>query len=358
MKSLALATLASLVAACSFAADAPAKPASPSEKIDRLIRDSLPNCADAKITLGELPVKLPLNFNGNVVRVESEHGSCTGQYVSVSTPSGGYFFGIPWFLTDEDGKTIEERLKTFTWKNLQENMTPVVDRNRTPYGLFKVTLMQQTERGKIPMEGEVDPDGRVFFFGHFRPMTADVRNERTKAFEPFVANAPKKGAEKAQVTVIEFSDFECPSCKHASGYLEPILAKHGDQVRYVRFDLPLVTHHPWAFAAAMAGRAVYRQKPEAFWDFKKAVYENQDKLTSFTFDDFARGFAQDHELNLEKYDADLASDAVREEILKGVGAAFSNDIRATPTYVVNGTLVDAGEGGKDLAKYVESLLAK
>ena len=116
--------------------------------------------------------------------------------------------------------------------------------------------------------------------------------------------------------------------------------------------------HPWSFAAAMAGRAIYRQKPELFWMYKKEVYENQDKLTAFTIDDFARGFAQQHELDLKKYDADVNDEALKNEILKGVGVAFSNDIRQTPTYVVNGILVDAGQEGKGLEDYVASLIGK
>jgi len=160
------------------------------------------------------------------------------------------------------------------------------------------------------------------------------------------------------VTVIEFSDFECPSCQHAAGYMPAILSKYGDKVRYIRYDLPLVSMHPWAFAATMAGRAIYRQKPELFWAYKKEIYENQDKLSAFTIDDFARGFAQSHDLDLKKYDADVNDESIRNEILKGVGIAFTNDIRATPTYIVNGKIIDAGDEGKALTDYVASLVPK
>src|SRR2546430_10287302 len=52
-----------------------------------------------------------------------------------------------------------------------------------------------------------------------------------------------------------------------------ILAAHGDAVRYIRFDMPLITIHPWAFSAAVAGRAIYRQNPDLFWKFKEQIYE-------------------------------------------------------------------------------------
>ena len=116
--------------------------------------------------------------------------------------------------------------------------------------------------------------------------------------------------------------------------------------------------HPWAFPAAVAGRAIYRQKPDLFWQYKEQVYANQEKLNTFTIDDFARGFAQDHDLDLKKYDADVSSPELQSAILAGAGTALSNDIRATPTYLVNGTNVDAGTDGKALEAYVANLLKK
>ncbi|HYO75225.1 MAG TPA: thioredoxin domain-containing protein, partial [Thermoanaerobaculia bacterium] len=184
-----------------------------------------------------------------------------------------------------------------------------------------------------------------------------VRAARAKAFEAFSASSPAKGPANAPVTVIEFSDVQCPSCARAAGYLDPILAKHGDKVRYVRFDLPL-SGHAWAFPAALAGRAIYKQKPELFWEYKKQVYANQSGMNAFMFWDWARAFAEDHELDLAKYDAELNSQETKDLLLRGSGSAFINDIRATPSYMVNGALVSAGDEGKALAAYVDSLLAK
>jgi protein-disulfide isomerase len=138
--------------------------------------------------------------------------------------------------------------------------------------------------------------------------------------------------------------------------MQPILEKYGDKVRYIRFDLPLVTMHPWAFSAAVAGRASGCEAGRVL-AVQEQVYANQDKLSAFTFDDFARGFATDHELDLKKYDADIANPEIQSMIMAGVGVAFSADVRATPTYVVNGTMVDPGDG-KFLENYVADLVKK
>lgn len=325
-------------------------------KLEALIQEALPVCgSDAKVTYYDMVHKMPANLTGTVVRVQSPRVSCEGQSLAVVSREGGFYFGFPWFLDDEKG-TIEEKLKDFSWTKMQNNVTPIVDRTKTREGLYKVTLVQTTESGKMPLEGEIDPDGKIFFLGHFRPMTVSAPTARLKAFEPFVATAPTTGAAKPVVTVIEFSDFECPSCRFAADYMKPILDKHADKVRYVRYDLPLVTMHPWAFSAAVAGRAIWNQKPELFWDYKHMVYSNQEKLNAFTLADVVRGWAQDHDLDMKKYDTDVDSAALKDEMMKSVAVAFANDIRATPTYVVNGMIVDAGKDGKGLEEYVVSLL--
>jgi len=329
------------------------------EKSEKLIRQSVPVCPGMKVTRADTQVKLPARFTGSVIRIEAPRTACNAQYLLVFAPSGDYFVGLPWFLGDDvPGKTYNEKLKNFAWTNMQENFNPVIDPVRTRNGLLKVTMWEMTERGKVPLEGELDPDGKVLFVGHFHPATADLAAERLKSLDPFLATAPTKGAAKPDVTIIEFSDFECPSCKHASGYVDAAMEKFPNQIRYVRFDLPLVSMHPWALSAAMYGRAIYRQKPDAFWDYKKQIYANQDKMNAFTLDDFARGFAQDHELDMKQYEADLESEVMRDDLLKGVGAAFSNDVRATPTYMVNGVYVDPGDDGKALEDYVSGLLKK
>ncbi|MFL6245313.1 MAG: thioredoxin domain-containing protein [Thermoanaerobaculia bacterium] len=350
MKTLLTLALTLLVCTPIFAIDV-------DPKVDRAVRDLMPVCSDAVVKYDQLSMKLPPRFTGATVTVESASHNCDGGFAAVLAPSGAIFVGSPWPLTGEEGKTIEEKLKNFTWRNMHETMTATVDRTRNADGLFPVTLNEVTTNGKLPLAGFVDPEGQVFFFGRFRPRGEDVRTSRSKVFETFTANAPAKGAAKPVVTIVEFSDFQCPSCQRAAGYLDPILAKHGDKVRYIRYDLPL-TGHNWAFGAALAGRAIYRQKPELFWDYKKQVYANQSSFNPFSFWDWARGFASDHDLDLAKYDADLESAEIKAEILNGAGTALTNDIRATPSYVVNGAIVDPGVEGKDLAEYVDKLLAK
>jgi hypothetical protein len=347
-----LASLLPLAVALSAAA---AEPKS-DDKLTEMIRSSLPLCGpETKFKQEPFERKMPPNMTGTVVTIESPRAACAGQLLAITT-AHSFYLGQPWFLDGLEG-TTEARLKQFGWQNLQATFTPKIGTERTAEGMLPVELQETTEYGPLPLDGEIDPQGTMFLLGHFHSNSSDIRAERLKAFAPFVSSSPSRGPAGAAVSVIEFSDFECPSCRYAATHFKPMFDKYKDQIRFTRFDLPLVTNHPWAFAAALAGRAIYRQKPDAFWAYKEQIYENQDKLNSFLIDDFARNFAKDHELDLAKYDTDLADPSVRKSILGGVGAAFANDIRATPSYVVNGVIVDPGNDGAALDKYIADQLA-
>ena len=319
-------------------------------------KGAMPSCPGATMQFEALQPQLPARFSGALVRVESADGRCNDRAVAVLSPAGNVFVGMPWPIATAEGATIEEKLKNFAWR-MKQNMTATVERKRTADGLFPVTLTQTTASGPMPIEGFVDPEGVMFFLGSFHPAGADIGAARMKAFTPYLADSPARGAANGKVTIVEFSDFQCPSCKHAAGFVDPIVAEHGDVVRYVRIDLPL-SGHAWAFPAALAGRAIHRQNPELFWEYKKQVYENQSSMNALMFSEWARNFAADHDLDLTRYDADLASETLQSDILRGAGAAFANQIRATPSYLVNGVLVTPMPDGSGLAAYVDALLAK
>ena len=355
--------IVSLIAAVAFsvaasAQEAPNKPAAkPVEKpIDRFLAATLPLCDGLKVTRSPFDAKLPAGWIGELVAIESADSACNFQELAVTTPDGRYWVGMPWLVAEVPG-TPEEKLKNYAWQAMQQaydvkKTAPRADK------FLPVTLYHVTDYGRVPMSGVMDPEARAFFFGDFHRDPSAVAASRQKAIDSVIAKAPSTGPKDAPVTVVEFSDFQCPSCKYAAGFIPSVLAKYEGKIRYVRLDLPLMSAHPWAFPAAISGRAIYRQSPEAFWKFKSAVYSAQADLSTFTLDSFVRGFVEDHGLDLKKFEADVNSDAVRQEILDSVGVAFSEQVISTPTFLVNGRWVMPGEGGKFLSDYIAKELAR
>jgi len=78
-------------------------------------------------------------------------------------------------------------------------------------------------------------------------------------------DAPLLGDAKAAVTIVEYSDFECPVCRNLHDVLRGMLPNYAGKVRLVFKDFPLEQLHPWARTAAIAGRCAYQQDPKAFW---------------------------------------------------------------------------------------------
>ena len=321
------------------------------------VRNFLGRCpGELKLTKVDTGVAPPVGFT--FTRVKAEGGSywCDGSYIVARTRSGSAWVGMPWLLA-ADKKTYADRIRDFAWERLQQPFKVDVSESVTPDGLYPVTIQQITEWGPVEIRGNVDHTGRYFFMGEFRPIDAKATTARFEALRAAVAEAPTRGSDSAPVTVVEFSDFQCPACAHASPLVEQILASHGDKVRYVRADLPLVSSHPWAFGAAVYGRAVWRQKPEAFWDFKKQVYDNQQSLNSFALESFAEGFALEAGLDMQKFYADLADPALAEAVRRSMGAAFTAQVVGTPSFFVNGRMVAFGEEGETLAAAVADALA-
>ena len=339
---------------CSTLVAAPAAKPAPAGVTDDLIK-SLTRCS-VPISISRQPLdwRMPQGVKAEVILVQSDSAFCANQMAAITLPSGRFFLGGPWPLADVPG-TREEKIKTFAWTRMKETVVPKIDAQKID-GFQKVTLTHKTEYGNMTSEGWIDSAGLIFLSGDLFQPGVDIPKQRAAAIQK-VSGTPSTGPLTAAVTLVEFSDFQCPSCRAGNSYMKQILRKYGDKIRYVRVDFPIMSHHPWAFGAAAAGRAIYRLSPEAFWKFKDWVYENQDSLSTFTLDEFAVNFVKDNGLDVARYDKDLNSAEVKSQILSNVGLAHDIDVGATPTYMVNGVFIDPGQNGQAIDSYLAQKLA-
>ncbi len=322
---------------------------------ERILAQMVPQCYDATLTRGGYPGKLPNGYTAEQVSMESPDPHCRFDATLVKTTDGRWYVGRPWPIGGTKG-TPAEKLKKFAWEKMGESF--LAESAGQDGNLEKLSVRHVTEAGRVNLEGYVDPAGTVFMLGDIAASGNELATKRDQRLAPIVAKAPSKGPADASIQIVEFSDFQCPSCKQAHAYMTDMLKKYDGKVRYTRIDMPLVGNHPWAFAASLIGRAIHRQKPDAFWAWKDAVYANQADLNPFTIDQFGRNFAEDHGIDMAKYDADVVSEGVQQEILAGVGEGFTIGVAGTPTFIVNGRFVAAGNQGKNLDRYLEELTAK
>jgi protein-disulfide isomerase len=206
-------------------------------------------------------------------------------------------------------------------------------------GLAEVDVMIQSQQGAQPQKFYVSPDGRHAVIGQILPFGAHPFDAARKQLEKSI-NGPARGPATAPVTVVEFSDLECPHCKEAQPTLDK-LASENKNVRIVFQNLPLPMHD-WAMKAAEYADCVGRTSSDGFWKFIESVYAAQSDITAANADGKLTGFADSAGVK----GADMAACAAKPETASRVEHSLelgrSLDVNSTPTIFINGRQLTAG----------------
>jgi len=145
---------------------------------------------------------------------------------------------------------------------------------------------------------------------------------------PVTERDPVLGSSDARVTIIEFSDFECPFCKNSQSILTEILEKYPDDVRLVWKDMPNEDSHPHAASAARAARCA--QDQGKFWEYHDLLFANQAQLSDETYTVLAGTL----NLNVPAFQSCLLR-PVPDVVRQGLQEGLDRGITATPHYFVN-----------------------
>jgi protein-disulfide isomerase len=152
-----------------------------------------------------------------------------------------------------------------------------------------------------------------------------------------IERQPSFGPPDAPVTIVEFGDFECPSCRAEAPLLRELIPElYPDKIRIVFKDYPLESIHPWARAASIAGRCVFRQNPQAFWKFYDWDYQNQDDITVENLKSRALGWAAKNAIDAAQLESCIDSKATDAEVAQNISEGKAAGVRGTPTLFVNG----------------------
>ena len=147
----------------------------------------------------------------------------------------------------------------------------------------------------------------------------------------------------APVTLVVFSDFQCPFCQKEEQELRKnIPTAFGDKVRVYFTDFPLTQIHPWAMKGSIAGRCAYRASQEAFWDYHDWIYQNQKDVTLENFDAKFQEYAKQKSLDTEKLSQCMADKNAAAEVEKAMAQGHDLGVSATPTLFLNGRKLEGG----------------
>ena len=156
-----------------------------------------------------------------------------------------------------------------------------------------------------------------------------------------------QGPRNAEITLLEYGDYECPFCGQAFPIVKEIQRKLGDRLCFAFRHFPLTNAHPHAEHAAEAAEAAGAQGH--FWEMHDTLYENQDALEDEDLFQYADALGLDAERLIREVQAGKYSPKIREDFRSGVRSG----VNGTPTFFVNGERYDGAWGLEPLLATLE-----
>ncbi len=183
------------------------------------------------------------------------------------------------------------------------------------------------------------------------PSNRPRRPDANKEYKVAVDEAPVMGGKNAKVTIVEFSDFQCPFCNRVTPTLNQIRDEYGDDVRIAFKHMPL-SIHAQAPAAHAASEAAHRQGK--FWEMHDLIFANQRDLSAATFEKYAEQLG----LNLSKFKADSVSADVKKRVADDLREASELGITGTPSFFINGRYLSGAQPFANFKRMIDEALEK
>lgn len=220
-------------------------------------------------------------------------------------------------------------------------------------GLLETTIELKQGENKESAKIFVSKDGKYLFRGELSDLTKDPLAEARAKIQ--IKDAPMLGDAKASVTLVEYSDFECPVCRNLHNVLRGMLPNY-PRLRVVFKDFPLEQLHPWARTAALAGRCAYQQDPKAFWKMYDLIYDGQDLISAENAWAKMNDFAEQSGLDAATFKSCLASPEAKAAVDASRANGQELEVTSTPTIFINGRRI-VGVDPHLIEQYIQYELA-
>ena len=215
--------------------------------------------------------------------------------------------------------TTKDDLKKMIKEN-PEIITEAIEANPSQFieALNKAVKVAQEGEGKRRQEEEK----KALEDSYNNPIQPNLR-----ADESF------RGNKDAPITLVEYSDFECPFCSRGFNTVMELMDKYEGKIRFVYKHLPL-SFHPQAMPASQYFEAIRLQNPAKAWEFHDRIYKDQRKLQNG--EAWLKSIAKELKVDLAKLAIDVKSEAVQKRIDEDMAEAAKFGFQGTPGFVING----------------------
>jgi protein-disulfide isomerase len=199
----------------------------------------------------------------------------------------------------------------------------------------------------VSRDGRRIVQGQVYDIGEnpFKPELDKLKTD----------SQPSLGSPGAPVALVLFTDFQCPYCREEAKMLrQNLISAYPKEVRLYFKDFPLESIHPWAKTAAIAGRCIFGQDADAFWEYHDWVFENQ---ATFKPDDFPAKVMEyagrKNNIDTLQLKRCLETRATEAEVNRSIEEGRSLAINGTPTLFINGRRIASQVGWPQLRAIID-----
>lgn len=168
-----------------------------------------------------------------------------------------------------------------------------------------------------------------------------------------------KGSDSNKILLIEYGDYQCPSCGSAHPHVNTLMEEYGDDVTLVFRNFPLTAIHPNARAAAAVAEAAGLQGK--FWEMHDKLYETQgdwSNLDATQRTSVFGSYARELNLDMDKFNTDIAEKPTNQKINFDLALGKQSGVSATPTFFLNGEQLDDATSGQIVNGNLESIKEK
>ena len=181
-------------------------------------------------------------------------------------------------------------------------------------------------------------DKALLLVGEIGDVTRDPIAANRRAIS--LQNSPSEGPARAPVTIVEFSDLECPSCAAFHEFLvKELLPKYAGKVRVVFKEYPLAKIHPWTMTASIADQCAYRLDPAAYVRFRSLIFRQQNDINPGNVRERVLSLGEEAGVDRMKLAACVDSKATLPQINKDLEEGQAVGVHSTPTTFINGRMV-------------------
>lgn len=267
--------------------------------------------------------------------------------------SGGGVLSVRALSPNEAGSQVVAFINDYMLEGGQtaELVGDVVEEN----GLYKMNLSIDGET----FASYVTRDGKILFpeegvnIEDAKSQTPSNTDEQPEIVDvDYDENSHIRGDMSAPVTIIEFSDFQCPYCTRFHDTMKEVMAAYPTQVKLVYKHFPLDSIHPTAREAAEASECAGDQ--DKFWEYTDKLYENQSKISS----SYLKELAVTLGLNKAQFDECLDNDKYADLVEKDYQDGISAGVRGTPGGFINGEVIGGAVPFSTLQSKIDKILSE